>query len=126
MDRNKSYDTIDEYILLFPPEVQARLRKLREVIRGAAPDAEEKISYQMPAFEQNGILVYFAAFKNHIGFFPTSSGIAEFKDELSEYKGGRGSVQFPLDKPIPYELVSRIVKFRVAENMGKAKGKKKK
>jgi uncharacterized protein YdhG (YjbR/CyaY superfamily) len=127
MDRNKNnYQSIDEYILLFPPDVQDKLRRLRNVIREAAPDAKETISYQMPAFEQNGILVYFAAFKNHIGFFPTSSGIAQFNDELSGYKGGKGSVQFPLDKPMPYELVSRIVKFRVAENMKNAKGKKKK
>lgn len=127
MDRNKNnYQSIDEYILLFPPDVQDKLRRLRNVIREAAPDAKETISYQMPAFERNGILVYFAAFKNHIGFFPTSSGIAQFKDELSGYKGGRGSVQFPLDKSIPYELISRIVKFRVAENIEKAKGMKKK
>lgn len=125
MDKN-NYQSIDEYILLFSPEVQDKLRKLRNVIREAAPDAKETISYQMPAFEQNGILVYFAAFKNHIGFFPTSNGVAEFKDELSGYKGGKGSVQFPMDKPIPYDLVRRIVKFRVGENVEKAKGSKKK
>ncbi len=124
MDRNNNYRTIDEYILQFSPEIQDKLRALRKVIKEAAPGAEEKISYQMPAFAQNGILVYFAAFKDHIGFFPTSSGIAEFKDELSRYKGGKGSVQFPLDKPLPFELISRIVKFRVAENTGKAKGGK--
>ncbi|BAI61809.1 conserved hypothetical protein [Methanocella paludicola SANAE] len=125
MDQN-NYETIDEYILQFSPEVRDKLSKLRKVIKEAAPEAEEKISYRMPAFAQNGILVYFAAFKEHIGFFPTSSGIAKFKDELSRYKGGKGSVQFPLDKPLPYELVSRIVKFRIAENMGKAKGGKRK
>lgn len=125
MDQN-NYETIDEYILQFSPEVRNKLSKLRKVIKEAAPEAEEKISYRMPAFAQNGILVYFAAFKDHIGFFPTSSGVAKFKDELSGYKGGKGSVQFPLDKPLPFELISRIVKFRVAENMDKAKGKKKK
>ncbi|MFL0267446.1 iron chaperone [Candidatus Clostridium radicumherbarum] len=109
--------TIDEYILQFPPEIQEILNNIRKVIKEAAPNAEEVISYQMPAFKLQGILVYFAAFKKHIGFYPTSSGVAAFKDELSKYKGGKGSVQFPLDKSIPYELISKIVKFRVKENM---------
>jgi uncharacterized protein YdhG (YjbR/CyaY superfamily) len=109
--------TIDDYILQFPPEIQEILKNIRKVIKEAAPGAEEVISYQMPAFKLQGILVYFAAFKKHIGFYPTSSGIDAFKDELSKFKGGKGSVQFPLDKPIPYELISRIVKFRVNENM---------
>ena len=119
--------TIDEYIAGFPKDVQEILEQIRMTIREAAPDAEEKISYQMPTFTLKGNLVYFAAFKNHIGFYPIPSGIEEFKEELSAYEQGKGSVQFPLDKPIPYDLISRIVKFRVKENLAKAeaKGKKK-
>ena len=119
--------TIDEYIAGFPKDVQAILQRIRMTIREAAPDAEEKISYQMPTFTLKGNLVHFAAFKNHIGFYPIPSGIEEFKEELSAYQQGKGSVQFPLDKPIPYDLISRIVKFRVKENLAKAeaKGKKK-
>ncbi|MHB1484433.1 MAG: iron chaperone [Saccharofermentanales bacterium] len=105
----------------FPPEIQAILNRLREVIHEAAPEAIEKISYQMPTFWQNGNLVHFAAFKNHIGFYPTPDGITGFKDELSVYKNAKGSVQFPLDQPVPYDLVGRIVRFRVAENMKNAK-----
>ena len=108
--------TIDEYISLHPEEIQRILRRLRAAIRAAAPDAEERISYRMPAFWQNGNLVYFAAFQNHIGFFPTSSGIDHFKGELADYKTSRGTVQFPLDRPLPYELIKKIVKFRVDEN----------
>lgn len=120
MEGNKiTYESIDEYILQFPPEIQDILNKLRQVIKKAAPDAGEKISYRMPTFVLHGNLVHFAAFKNHIGFYPTSSGIEAFKNELSEYKGGRGSIQFPIEKPLPYELISKIVKFRVAENMEK-------
>ncbi|MCQ6279386.1 iron chaperone [Bacillus sp. EB600] len=127
MEGNKiTYKTIDEYILQFPPEVQKILEKVRETIKESAPDAEEKISYQMPAFALHGNLVYFAAFKKHIGFYPTSSGITAFKHELSEYKGGKGTIQFPLGKPIPYELISKIVKFRVAENVKKAEDQLKK
>ena len=116
---NKEFASVDEYIQTFPTEIRNLLEKLRRTIRIAAPDAEETISYQMPAFRQNGILVYFAAFKGHIGFYPTSSGIEAFKKELSVYKGGKGSVQFPLDKPLPYDLVARIVEFRVNENLRK-------
>lgn len=127
MEGNKiTYRSIDEYISNFPPEVQEILKRLRKVIKESAPDAEEKISYQMPAFALHGNLVYFAAYKNHIGFYPTSSGIDAFKHELSEYKGAKGSVQFPIKKPLPYELISKIVKFRVAENIKKAEGKFKK
>lgn len=115
--------SIDEYILQFSPPVQETLKTLRRVIKEAAPDAEEKISYQMPAFVFNGILVYFAAFRNHIGFYPTASGIEAFKGELSEYKTGKGSVQFPIDRPLPYNLISDIVKFRVTENIRQAKNK---
>jgi uncharacterized protein YdhG (YjbR/CyaY superfamily) len=119
--------TIDEYIAGFPKDVQAILQQIRATIRKAAPGAEEKISYQMPAFTLKGNLVYFGAFKNHIGFYPIPSGIEAFQEELSAYEQGKGSVQFPLDKPIPYDLISRIVKFRVKENLARAeaKGKKK-
>jgi uncharacterized protein YdhG (YjbR/CyaY superfamily) len=110
------FKSMDEYIGTFPVEVQAILQEMRKAIKTAAPDAEEKISYQMPAFSLNGILVYFAAFEKHIGFYPTSSGIRAFKKELSVYKGGAGSVQFPIDKPLPLELIKKIVKFRVSEN----------
>jgi len=115
--------SIDEYILKFPPEVQEILKTLRKVIKESAPDAEEKISYQMPTFALHGNLVHFAAYKNHIGFYPAPRGIEAFKNELSEYKGGKGSVQFPLEKPLPYELISKIVKYRVAENIKKAEEK---
>ncbi len=126
MDTTKTYNTIDEYIALFPDDVQKKLRELRAVIKAAAPDAGEKISYQMPAFTLHGNLVYFAAFKNHIGFYPAPRGIEEFKDELSAYKGAKGSVQFPLNEPIPYDLITKIVKFRVKENIEKAEAKRKK
>ncbi|WP_088225170.1 DUF1801 domain-containing protein [Desulfosporosinus sp. FKB] len=115
--------SVDEYILQFPPDIQKILEMLRKVIKEAAPDAKEKISYQMPAFDLHGILVYFAACKNHIGFYPTSSGIEAFKQELMEHKSSKGAVQFPIKKPIPYSLISKIVKFRVAENMRKAADK---
>jgi uncharacterized protein YdhG (YjbR/CyaY superfamily) len=118
--------TIDEYISQFPPEVQEILNKLRKVIKEAAPEAKEKFSYQMPTFYLKGNLVHFAAYKNHIGFYPTPSGIEAFRDKLSAYRGAKGSVQFPIDKPLPYELVSEIVKFRVAENTKQAEIKIKK
>lgn len=120
-----TYTTIDEYIATFPADVQAILQKVRETIHKAAPEATEAISYQMPTFKLNGNLVHFAAFKNHIGFYPVPSGIEKFKKELSTYKGAKGSVQFPLDRPIPYTLISKIVKFRVKENLEKAKAKRK-
>jgi uncharacterized protein YdhG (YjbR/CyaY superfamily) len=111
------YQDIDSYIASFPPEIQAILEKVRQTIRAAAPDAKETISYQMPTFTLHGNLVHFAAFKNHIGFYPTPSGIKAFAAELSVYKGGKGSVKFPLDQPIPYDLIRKIVKFRVKENL---------
>ena len=119
--------TIDEYIAGFPREVQEILEGIRKTIRAAAPDAEEKISYQMPTFTLKGNLVYFAAFKNHIGLYPAPRGAVEFKEELSAYEGGKGTVKFPLDKPIPFDLITRIVKFRAKETLEKAvaKGKKK-
>ena len=116
--------TIDEYIAGYPPEIQKILKKIRATIRKAAPEAQETISYQMPTFTLNGNLVHFAAFKKHIGFYPVPTGIEAFKKELSVYQGGKGSVQFLLDEPIPYGLISRIVKFRVKENLAKAKRKK--
>jgi len=118
------YETIDEYIETFPEDVQAILRKMRQTIRDAAPGAVEAISYQMPTFKLNGRnLVHFAAFKSHIGFYPIPTGIEAFKDELSPYKQGKGSVQFPLDKPIPYSLVERIVRYRVKEEQETKKRK---
>lgn len=122
MDTDKTaFATIDEYIAQFPADVGEKLQKLRAVIKEAAPEATEKISYQMPTFYLNGNLVHFAAYAHHIGFYPVPSGIEAFKEELSAYKGAKGSVQFPLDKPLPYELISRIVKFRAEENMKKKK-----
>ncbi|NVO03338.1 MAG: DUF1801 domain-containing protein [Bacteroidetes bacterium] len=114
---------IDDYIASFPREIQTLLEQVRSTIRKSAPDAEEVISYQMPAFKLNGMLVYFAAFKNHIGFYPTSSGISHFKNEISIYKNSKGAVQFPFDKPLPLELISKIVRFRVSENLNKIKNK---
>lgn len=118
--------SIDEYILQFPPEIQEILQMLRKVIKEAAPDAQEKISWRMPTFVLHGNLVHFAAFKNHIGLYPSPSGIDNFKEELSQYKGAKGSIQFPIKKPMPYELISKIVKFRVAENIKIAEDKSKK
>lgn len=127
MEKNSSFQTIDEYIALYADDIQKILQKVRNVIKEAAPDASEKISYQMPTFYLHGNLVHFAAFKTHIGFYPVPSGIEKFQDELSQYKGGKGSVQFPLDKPIPYDLIRRITLFRVEENkrLEKTKSKKK-
>lgn len=114
---------IDEYIAAFPPDVQVILRKMRLTIRKAAPKAEEKITYQMPTFVLHGNLVHFAAYKTHIGFYPTPSGIEQFKDEIAKYTWAKGSVQFPLDKPMPYALVTRITKFRAKENLERAQAK---
>ena len=123
--KTNQVQTINEYIAAFPTHVQEILQKLRATIRNAAPEAEEIISYQMPAFKYHGMLVYFAGHKNHIGFYPTPSGIEAFKKELSVYEGAKGSVQFPIDKPLPLGLVTKIVKFRVKENLEMAKLKKK-
>lgn len=121
---NSKPASIDEYIEQFPKEIQLILNKLRATIRDAAPQAMETINYQIPTFTFNGNLVHFAAFKNHIGFYPTPSGMTAFAKELSAYKGAKGSVQFPLDQPIPYDLIARIVRFRVKENEQKARKKK--
>ena len=117
---------IDEYIAGFPKDIQERLQKIRMTIREAAPDAEEAIKYLMPTFTLKGNLVHFAAFKNHIGFYPAPRGIEAFRDELSAYEGAKGTVRFPLDQSIPYELIGRIVKFRVQDNLDKAAAKGKK
>lgn len=116
---------IDEYIAGFPEETQEILELVRATIQKAAPDATEAISYAIPTFKLNGNLVHFAAFKTHIGFYPAPTGGEAFKKELSVYKTGKGSVQFPIDEPMPLGLITRIVKFRVKENMEKAKAKKK-
>src|SRR5271157_692547 len=116
MESNKA-KTIDEYIANCPKEVQTKLKDLRATIKASAPDATEKISYQIPTFYLKGNLVHFAAFKNHIGFYPTSSGTQAFKKELSIYDGAKGTLRFPIDKPLPLKLISKIVKFRAAENL---------
>jgi uncharacterized protein YdhG (YjbR/CyaY superfamily) len=121
---NEPPRNIDEYIAGFPRDVQEILRQMRSTIRKAAPDAEEAIKYRMPTFVLHGNLVHFAAFKNHIGFYPTPSGIEEFKDELSRYESAKGSVQFPIDEPMPLRLVDRIVQFRVKEAQAKSTAKK--
>jgi uncharacterized protein YdhG (YjbR/CyaY superfamily) len=118
--------TIDEYITQFPADVQAILVAMRMTIRNAAPGAGETIKYQLPTFTLKGNLVHFAAFKKHIGFYPVPSGIEEFKAELAMYEQGKGSIRFPLDQPIPYDLISKIVMFRVKENLERAAAKKKK
>lgn len=122
MEENK-FNSIDEYISNFSPEIQETLKALREVIKEAAPDAEEKISWQMPTFVLYGNLVHFAVHKNHIGFYPGPSGIEVFKNELLGYKTSKGAVQFPIGKPMPYEIINKIVKFRVAENIKQAEDK---
>jgi uncharacterized protein YdhG (YjbR/CyaY superfamily) len=111
--------TIDEYMADFPADVQQILQQIRATIKEAAPEAGEKISYGMPTFTLKGNLIHFAAFKNHIGLYPTPNGIEEFKEELSTYKGAKGSVQFPIDKPMPLALITRIVKFRVKKSLEK-------
>lgn len=115
----KSATTIDEFIATYPSAIQTKLRKMREAIRKAAPQATEAIKYGIPTFVLNGNLVHFAAYEHHIGFYPTPSGIEEFKKELAGFGTAKGSVKFPLDKPLPLALVTRIVKFRVAENLAK-------
>lgn len=117
MPSRKKFQTIDEYITEFPEDIQEILEKMRKVIHDAAPEAEEAISYGMPTFKLHGNLVHFAAYEKHIGFYPAPSGIEAFKEEISEYKSSKGAVQFPLDEAIPYDLVEKIVIFRVKENL---------
>ncbi len=123
--RRATPPNIDEYIASFSPEVQAILEKIRLTIRQAAPHAQETISYNMPAFKQDGILVYFAAFKKHIGFYPPVRGDAKLEKSIATYAGEKGNLQFPLDQPIPYGLIERIVKLRVKQNMAKARASRK-
>ena len=106
---------IDKYISGFPPETKIKLEEIRNIIKKAVPDAEEVISYKMPAYKLNTVLVYFAGYKNHVGFYPTSSGIREFQNEFGDYKWSKGAVQFPLDQPLPEKLIIKMVKFRVKE-----------
>ena len=115
--------TIKSYFDSFPEQAREKLEIMRQTIKKAAPQAEELISYNMPAFKLNGILVYYAAYKNHIGFYPTASGIANFQKEFSGYKYSKGAVQFPINEPLPLELITKIVKFRVNENLIKLKEK---
>lgn len=116
-------ESVDAYIMQFSAEVQEKLKTIRETIQNAAPEAEERISYGMPAYNLNGPLVYFAANKNHIGFYPTADGIEAFRMELAGYKSSKGAVQFPLDRPVPYELIERITAYRAEENRKKPKRK---
>lgn len=114
--KNPTFSNIDEYIAEFPDEVQKRMQQIRKTIQKAAPEAVEAISYQMPTYKLNGNLVHFAAYNKHIGFYPAPQGIEQFKEELSKYKGAKGSVQFPLDQPLPLDLIEMIVKYRVEQN----------
>jgi len=118
--------TIDEYISAFSPEVRAILQEVRQVVRSAAPGAQEAISYNIPAFKLNGILVYFAAFKQHIGFYPPIRGDSRLEKAVSQYAGEKGNLRFPLDQPIPYALIERITKLRVKQNLAKAKARRNK
>ena len=115
-----SFATIDEYIAGFPEDIQKKLQEIRATIKSAAPDAQEKISYQMPTFYLKGNLVHFAAYTTHIGFYPAPSGIEAFKNELSAYKNSKGAVQFPINEPLPLDLIRRITIYRVAENLKRA------
>ena len=121
---NTAIKNIDEYISGFPENIQLILEQIRETIKRTAPEAEETIKYGMPTFTLNGNLVYFAAFKNHIGFYPIPTGIEAFKEQFSQYKTGKGSVQFPLEQTMPLDLIAQVVKFRVEQNLGKPKKKK--
>jgi uncharacterized protein YdhG (YjbR/CyaY superfamily) len=122
----KNFDTIDEYIATFPKNVQLVLQQIRQAVKDVAPKAEEAISYNMPAFKLNGNLVWFGAFKNHIGFYPRKSAIEAFREKLSAYETSevQGTVKFPLDKPMPIDLIKEMVKFRVIENLKETSGSK--
>ena len=126
MESSQKNSSIDEYIAGFPEDVQVILKQMRAVIHAVAPDAKEKISYGIPTFYTTENLVHFAGYKHHVGFYPSSSGIEHFKNELADYELSRGTVRFPLDKPIPYDLVTRITEFRVKESRERAQAKKKK
>ncbi|SMD45730.1 Uncharacterized conserved protein YdhG, YjbR/CyaY-like superfamily, DUF1801 family [Aquiflexum balticum DSM 16537] len=120
-----TYESIDDYIKAFPNDIQIILKEIRKTVREAAPEATESINYGIPTFKFAGNLVHFAAYKNHIGFYPAPSGMEEFKKEVATYKTGKGTMQFPLDKPIPYALISAMVQFRVKENKEKSSKKRK-
>jgi uncharacterized protein YdhG (YjbR/CyaY superfamily) len=122
-EKNRGFGSVDEYIASFPAETQVKLRELRATIHAAAPVAEEKISYQMPTFFLKGNLVYYAAWKKHIGFYAIPSANEAFKDELTTYTVSKGAVQFPLDQPLPVDLITRMVRFRVAENLARAEAR---
>lgn len=125
MHKQDAFETVDDYIAAQPEVNQHLLQALRETILKAAPEAEEMISYQMPAYKLHGVLVYFAGYKNHIGFYPTGSGVSAFLSELTDYKTSKGAVQFPLTKKLPLALIRKMVKHRVQENLLKQKNKKK-
>ncbi len=115
--------SVDEYISAFPPDVQAILQRIRKVVRKAAPGAQETLSYRMPAFKLNGMLLYFAAFKKHIGLYPPIRGDGRLEKAIARYAGEKGNLRFPLDEPIPYDLIERIAKLRVKQNLAAPKGK---
>ena len=123
LGQGETITTIDEYIRTFPPDIRKILEKLREIVHESAPDAEEAIRYGIPTFRLNGNLVHFAAYKNHIGFYPAPSGIEAFRNELAPYIHGKGTVQFPIDRPVPYDLLRKIVEYRAKENTGAGKKK---
>lgn len=123
---NTTFETVDEYIASQSLHNQVLLSELREIIKSAAPDALEIISYQMPAYKQDGMLVYFAGYAKHIGFYPGSAGVTSFFEETKNYKTSKGTIQFPIDKPLPKDLIEKIVKFRIEENRKKAEEKKNK
>ncbi len=120
MQNNIKSKNVDEYIKLFPKDIHLVLQKIRTIIISVVPNAEEIISYNMPAYKQHGVLVYFAAYKNHIGFYPTSSGVRVFADYLKNYKTSKGAIQFPIDKPLPATLIKKIVRFRMIEDKERA------
>jgi uncharacterized protein YdhG (YjbR/CyaY superfamily) len=121
MDKSSKVETTEEYIAQFPPAIQKKLKEMRRVIKAVAPGATERISYQLPCFYLNGNLVYFGAMTSHLGFYPTGSGVAHFEKQLNKYKHSKGAIQFPLDEPLPRALIQKIVKFRVKENLARAK-----
>lgn len=123
MQNNIKSKNVDDYIKLFPKEVHPALKKMRSIIQSVVPKAEEIISYNMPAYKQHSVLVYFAAYKNHIGLYPTSSGVRVFANYLKAYKTSKGAIQFPIDKPLPVLLIKKIVKFRMLEDKERAEAK---
>ncbi|MBS1598913.1 MAG: DUF1801 domain-containing protein [Bacteroidetes bacterium] len=125
MKPGDKFESVDQYLSVFPASTKKMLKEMRKTIKAAAPDAEELISYNMPAFKQEGMLVYYAGYAGHIGFYPVSSAIREFKEDLAGYELSKGTIRLPLDKPLPLKLITKIVKFRVQENMKKSELKMK-